>query len=141
MQTTASSQTPVQTPAPVDSIDVNAYLAYLDSIVERCGPVPCLTPVSNAVTRRAKKAFFAERDALKSWMLRTGKASFPKDTVFEQWPRLRKSRKYDVLVENYADPGRGAMDTCYPQDGRLVPLYAKQALAQLRTLTACAMAA
>jgi hypothetical protein len=56
------------------------------------------------------------------------------------WTKLCKRKKYGVLRDDYATPKETAHDMRFTQDGRLVPGYAKDALAQLRTLVECTIA-
>lgn len=119
---------------------INPYIQFLDSVIAECGPVACLTSASNAVTRRAKSTYVAERDALLRLVAREGITGFSEEVYDAAWKKLCKKMKYGVLRHDYAQPKGGAHDMRYPHDGRVVPGYAKDALAQLRTLTACVIA-
>jgi hypothetical protein len=116
---------------------IAAYIAFLDGVIAECGPAPCLTPASNAVTRRAKASYFLERESLLQLASRQRVIDFPLQIYDELWTKLCKRKKYGVLRDDYAKPKESAHDLRYPQDGRLIPCYAKDALAQLRTLAEC----
>lgn len=118
---------------------ISEYIQFLDTVMAECGPVNCLTSASNAVTRRAKASYFQEREALLSMALRSNVVEFSVDVFEMLWPKLCKRKKYGILQNEYAAPKK-EHDLRFPQDGRLVPGYAKDALAQLRTLAACVAA-
>lgn len=118
---------------------IAAYIEFLDSVVAECGPVACLTSASNAVTRRAVTSYKSERQALVSMAARHNIIAVQREVFDNLWPKLCKRQKYGILREDYAKP-KTEQDLRFPQDGRLVPGYAKDALAQLRTLLACVTA-
>lgn len=119
---------------------IETYIQFLDSVIDECGPVSCLTPNSNAVTRGAKASYMLERDSLVKMASRHNITEFPWEVYDRLWTKLCKRQKYGVLRDDYAKPRETAYDMRFPQDGRLVPGYAKDALAQLRTLTKCVIA-
>lgn len=122
------------------SYHIDTYLKHLDSIITECGPVPCLVPKSNAVTRRATTTYWQERKALEN-LVRTQNLKEVSEEIYDKiWPVLARSMKYGVLCYEYALPRRSTSDSRWPQDGRLVPGFAKNALSQLRTLTKCVLA-
>lgn len=119
---------------------IDTYLKFLDSVIADCGSVSCLTPASNAVTRRAKASYVGERATLVKLAARQGVTELPWETYDRLWPKLCKHQKYGVLRDDYATPKETAHDLRWPQDGRLVPAYAKEVLAQVHTLVACVAA-
>lgn len=114
--------------------NLEQYIQFLDNVIAQCGTVDCLTPASNAVTRRAKATYLIERDALMKHASRQNVTEFSSDVYDRLWPTLCKREKYGVLRNDYAQASTGKHDLRFPQDGRLVPGYAKDVLAQLRTL-------
>lgn len=116
------------------------YIVFLDSVIAECGHVSCLSPGSNAVTRRAKASYLLERESLLNLVSRVAVTEFSWDFYGECWSDLCKHKKYGVLSDRYAQP-KTPHDLRYPRDGRCVPGYAKDVLAQLRTLTKCVIAA
>lgn len=122
-------------------ISIKAYVEFLDSVIAECGSVPCLAPASNAVTRRAKASYFSERETLLKLAARHSLTEFSWEIYSNLWAKLCKRQKYGILREDYAKPRETAHDMRFPQDGRLVPGYAKDALTQLHTLIACVSAA
>lgn len=119
---------------------IATYIQFLDGVIAECGPVPCLTPASNAITRRAKASYMIERESLLKLASRENILDFSYEVYDKLWSKLCKRRKYGILRDNYAKPKESAHDLRYPQDGRLVPGYAKDVLAQLRTLVECTIA-
>jgi hypothetical protein len=119
---------------------IETYIQFLDSVIDECGSVADLLPASNAVTRRAKASYMLERDSLVKMASRHNITEFPWEVYDKLWPKLCKREKYGILREDYAKPKETAQDMRWPQDGRVVPGYAKDALAQLRTLTECVVA-
>lgn len=120
---------------------IEAYLTYLDSVIVECRPVPCLTKASNAVTRRATATYYLEREQLRLKAAQLKVSEFSEEDYDSAWSDICKNKKYGVLRHDYAEPKTSAHDLRYPQDGRCVPGYAKDSLAQLRTLSACVSAA
>lgn len=120
---------------------IEAYIKFLDSVIAECGPVSCLTSASNAVTRRAKTSYEEERRSLLNFASRHSITEFDYEVYDKLWSKLCKRQKFGILREDYTKPKETAHDMRYPQDGRLVPGYAKDVLAQLRTLTECVMVA
>lgn len=119
--------------------EINPYIAFLDSVIAECNSVPSLMPKSNAVTRRAKATYQEERDALRRLADRAKVTAVTQEVYDTLWPKLCKNLKYGILCESYAKPKEPAHDMRYPQDGRVVPGYAKDVLAQLRTLAQCVL--
>jgi len=81
-----------------------------------------------------------KRRALLNLAARHGITEVPWEVYDRLWSKLCKRQKYGLLRDDYAKAKESDHDLRYPQDGRLVPGYAKDALAQLRTLTECALA-
>lgn len=121
---------------------IDAYVKFLDNVMVECGQVSCLTPSSNAVTRRAKATFTEERKALVSLAATHNITEVSSEIYDEVWEKkLCKSNKYGLLTAEYAKPRDFKSDSRWPQDGRVVPGYAKDVLSQLRTMAACVTAA
>lgn len=124
---------------------VPTYLEFLASVIAQCGAPSCLSSADKARIRRAKSTFDVERASLVRALERLAPLDratpIPREAYADAWSGLCKAKRYSLLVENYAiADGRDPCDSRYPHDARLVPGYARDALGQLRTLTAVSLA-
>lgn len=96
---------------------IETYIQFLDSVIAECGSVSCLTPASNAVTRRAKASYASERETLVDMAARHNITEFPWEVYDKLWAKLCKRQKYGILRDDYAKPRETAYDMRFPQDG------------------------